>query len=122
MSHCELRDTDAIDWSHPVDRMEPEEEPHSELAEALKAVVLWLVRNDNDPPAHIGARCLVLSVALGIDGISYAEIGRRCGITREAVRLMSKELEDKYGLRSSNSRSDETRRRCQEARQGSLDI
>lgn len=122
MSHYQIRDTDAADWRHPVDHMEPEEDPTSELAEALKAVVLWLVRNDNDLPSHIGARCIVLSVALGIDGMSYAEIGRRAGITREAVRLMAKELEDNYGLRSSNSRSDSTRKRCQEARQESLGL
>jgi hypothetical protein len=122
MGHYQIRDTDAADWRHPVDHMEPEEDPTSELAEALKAVVLWLVRNDNDLPSHIGARCIVLSVALGIDGISYAEIGRRAGITREAVRLMAKELEDNYGLRSSNSRSDSTRKRCQEARQESLGL
>ena len=122
MSHYQIRDTDAADWRHPVDHMEPEEDPTSELAEALKAVVLWLVRNDNDLPSHIGARCIVLSVALGIDGISYAEIGRRAGITREAVRLMAKELEDNYGLRSSNSRSDSTRKRCQEARQELLGL
>lgn len=122
MSHYPIRDSDAADWRHPVDHIEPEEDPINKTAEALKAVVLWLVRNDNDLPSHIGARCLVLSVALGIDCIPYAEIGRRAGITREAVRLMARELEDTYGLRSSNSRSDSTRRRCQEARQESLGL
>jgi len=122
MSHYELRDNDAADWRHPVDHIEPEECPVSKTAEALRNVVCWLVRNDNDEATHIGARCLVLSVALGIDAITYAEIGRRCGVTREAVRLMAKELETTYGLRSSNARSDSTRRRCKEARQGVLGV
>jgi hypothetical protein len=122
MSHYQIRDSDAADWRHPVDHIEPEEDPINKTAEALKAVVLWLVRSENDKPKHIGARCLVLSVALGIDGIPYAEIGRRCDLTREAVRLMAKELEDTYGLRSSNSRSDTTRRRCKETRQSQLDV
>ena len=122
MSQYQLRDTDAADWRHPVEHIEPEECPVSKTAEALRNVVCWLVRNDNDEPTHIGARCMVLSVALGIDAITYAEIGRRCGITREAVRLMAKELETTYGLRSSNARSDTTRRRCRVARQCVLGI
>jgi hypothetical protein len=122
MSHCKLRDTDAIDWSHPVDDIEPIECERSALAEVLRNIVCWLVRTDNDEATHIGARCLVLDVALGIDAITYAEIGRRCGITREAVRLMAKELETKYGLRSSNARSDMTRKRCKDARQGVLGL
>ena len=122
MSHYQLRDTDAADWRHPVEHIEPEEDATSKTAEALRAVVLWMVRTDNDEPTHIGARCMVLSVALGIDSITYAEIGRRCGITREAVRLMANELEQAYGLRSSNARSDTTRRRCKVARQGVLGL
>lgn len=109
-----IRDHDAADYSHPVDHIEPQRNERSDLADALVQIVCWTLKNKK--PTHIGARVLVLSNALNIDGASFASIGRETGLTREAIRLMARELENEFGLRPSNSRSDATRRRCRNAR------
>lgn len=109
-----IRDHDAADYSHPVDHIEPQRNERSDLADAIVQIVCWTLKNKN--PTHIGARVLVLSNALNIDSASFASIGRETGLTREAIRLMARELENEFGLRPSNSRSDATRRRCRNAR------
>ena len=114
MSHYQIRDSDAATNHHPVDDMEPIECERSMLAEALVRVVHWTIKTDE--PTHIGARVMVLANALSIDNVSYADIGRECGISREGVRLMAKELETQFGLRAANSRSDTTRGRCRASR------
>ena len=114
MSHYQIRDSDASTNHHPVDDMEPIEDPRHALAEAFVMVVCWTIKTDD--PTHIGARVMVLANALSIDNVSYADIGRECGISREGVRLMAKELETQFGLRATNSRSDTTRSRCRAAR------
>ena len=100
--------------THPADHIEPQRNERSDLADALVQIVCWTLKNKK--PTHIGARVLVLSNALNIDSASFASIGREAGLTREAVRLMARELEDEFGLRPNNSRSDATRRRCRQAR------
>jgi hypothetical protein len=109
-----IREHDAADHLHPVDHIEPRRNERSDLADALVQIVCWTLKNKK--PTHIGARVLVLSNALNIDGASFASIGRETGLTREAIRLMARELENQFGLRPSNSRSDTTRRRCRNAR------
>jgi hypothetical protein len=112
-----IREHDAAEYSHPVDHIEPQRNERNEridLADAMMILVCWMTKNKN--PIHIGARVLVLSNALNIDSASFASIGRDTGLTREAVRLMARELENEFGLRPNNSRSDATRRRCREAR------
>ena len=109
-----IREHDAADYSHPVDRIEPRRNERSDLADALVQIVCWTLKNKR--PTHIGARVLVLSNALNIDNASFASIGRETGLTREAIRLMARELENEFGLRPNNSRSDTTRRRCRDAR------
>ena len=118
MSHYPIRESDAIDDRHPVEHIEPEECPRSKTAEALMRIMFWF--NRSTIPSHIGARVMVLSVALGIDDSTWADIARECGITREAVRLMAKEIEDEFNLRTANARTDTTRRNCAKARQGFL--
>ena len=109
-----IREHDAADHLHPVDHIEPQRNERSDLADALVQIVCWTLKNKK--PTHIGARVLVLSNALNIDSASFASIGRETGLTREAIRLMARELENEFGLRPSNSRSDATRRRCRNAR------
>jgi len=108
-----IRETDALDYRHPVDYIEPEIQERSEQADALLAVVFWMMRTGTTAkvqvPAHMGARVWVLAVALGVESLSWAEIGRRCGLSREGVRLMAKELENEFGLRSINARTDQAR-------------
>lgn len=109
-----IREHDAADYSHPVDHIEPRPNERTDLADVMMVLVCWMTKNKN--PIHIGARALVLSNALNIDSASFASIGRETGLTREAVRLMARELENEFGLRPNNSRSDATRRRCRNAR------
>ena len=109
-----IREHDAADHLHPVDHIEPRRNERSDLADVMVVLVCWMTKNKN--PIHIGARALVLSNALNIDSASFARIGRETGLTREAVRLMARELENEFGLRPNNSRSDATRRRCRSAR------
>lgn len=112
-----LRDDDAAVDDHPVDHMEPIEDERGGLADALVRIVLWMHSSREAP--NVGARAMVLAIALNLDienVASYASIARSAGLTREAVRLMAKELEIEFGLRSNNSRTDATRRRCKEAR------
>lgn len=118
MNHYQIRETDAATNHHPVDDMEPEQDTRGDLAEALTHIVLWI--HTSKEAELIGARALVLATALNLDvdtNTSYSNIGRVCGCSREAVRLMAKELETRFGLRSHFSRSDKTRRRCKAARE-----
>ena len=123
MGHYPIRDDDAATWEHPVDIIEPQDDPPPLLAEALRHVVLWMNRSRN--PSKVGARAMVLGQALDLDingMITYADIAEASGLSREAVRQMARELEDRFGLRSYNSRSDETRRKCSAARQSYLNL
>ena len=107
----QFKDIDAVDYAHPVDHIEPVgDEYRADLQEALRVIVCWSLKSNQ--AQHVGARMLVLANSLGVEPTSFAEIARRSDLTREAVRLMARELEDKFGLRPSNSRTDETRRRC----------
>jgi len=117
-----LRDADAAVEDHPVDHMEPLPDERGDLADALVRVVLWM--HSSKEAANVGARAMVLAVALNLDlehVASYASIARSAGLTREAVRLMAKELETEFGLRSTNSRTDQTRRRCRDSRKRVVD-
>jgi len=120
MSHCQLRETDAIDDRHPVDFIEPIEPSEPPGAEIIRAIVHWLSSQKTTDfdltPSHMGARVMVLRVALGFDSQSWADIGRRCDISREGVRLMAKELERNFGLRAVNARSDSARAASRRAR------
>ena len=102
MHHFKIREGDAIDDRHPVDHIEPIETETSKAAGAMMRLLFWF--NKSTVPSHIGARVLVLSVALGIDDRTWASIANECGVTREAVRLMAKEVEDEFNLRSCNAR------------------
>ena len=115
MSHCELRDTDAIDWSHPVDRMEPEENPRMEFADTQCRLVVWLMTGG--APNKIGARVMVLATALNLtEGtVTEADIAKSCGITRSAVSLISIELADQFNIKSYNLRPERTRTTCSKA-------
>lgn len=119
MRTYQIREDDAIDDRHPVEHIEPVESETSEAAHAMMRLVFWF--NKSTVPAHVGARVLVLSVALGIDDRTWADIARECDVTREAIRLMAKELENEFNLRSCNARTDSTRRACKRARQGYLE-
>jgi alkylated DNA nucleotide flippase Atl1 len=113
----ELRGSDAAVIDDPVDHMEPIEDEPRELNDALMRIVLWM--HSSKEAANIGARAMVLAVSLNIDlehVASYASIARSAGLTREAVRLMAKELEVEFGLRTRNSRTDATRQRCKDSR------
>ena len=114
MSHYQIRETDAIDTRHPVDFIEPIEQQPSREAEALLKIIIWMTKVDI--PTHIAARVKTLSVSLGADSSTWADIARECDVTREAVRLMSKDLEEMFGLRSCNARSDATREQCKQSR------
>ena len=120
-THVQIRESDAVDYRHPVDYIEPETQERSESADVIMSVLFWLMRHNTTAktqvPAHMGARVWVLSVALGVESISWAEIGRRCGLTREGVRLMAKELESEFGLRAVNARTDDTRSASRRARE-----
>ena len=119
MRTYQIREDDAIDDRHPVEHIEPVESETSEAAHAIMRLVFWF--NKSTVPSHVGARVLVLSVALGIDDRTWADIARECDVTREAIRLMAKELENEFNLRSCNARTDSTRRACKRARQGYLE-
>ena len=120
-THIPVQDNHAIDDRHPVDYIEPKEQERSEQSEIIMSILFWMLRHDTTAktqvPAHMGARVWVLSVALGVESISWAEIGRRCGLTREGVRLMAKELESEFGLRAVNARTEPTRRASRRARE-----
>ena len=116
-----INESDLIDDRHPVEYIEPlEQSVASKQSEIIMAIIHWMLKQDTTPkeeiPLHIAARVMVLSVALNIDSTSYACIGRATGLTREAIRLMARELEDDFGLRSSNARSDDARRAAKRAR------
>lgn len=107
-----------MDHRHPVDFIEPIESSTSREAEALLHVLLWV--NKVDTPSHIAARVKTLLVSLGADDSTWVKIAEDCEITREAVRLMSKELEQQFGLRSCNARTDQARASCKRARKSVL--
>jgi hypothetical protein len=99
-------------FHHPVDDIEPIESPQSALAEALVRIVIW--QTTGISAGGIAARTLVLSESLSLNpkALTWAEIAEHTGITRQAVDLMARELEDQFKLRSNNARNDTTRERC----------
>lgn len=109
-----IKPDDALVEMHPVNTIEPIENETSREAEALVHVLMWITKVSI--PTHISARAKTLLVALGKDSTSWAEIARQSDITREAVRLMAKELERDFGLRSCNSRRNGTRAKCRRSR------
>ena len=108
----QIQDYDAPYYHHPVEDIEPEEAPHSELAESLVRLVVWQINGTSI--GSIAARTLVLAecLLLGEKSLSWAEIAEHTGMTRAAIQLMAKELEDQFLIRSHNSRTDQTRERC----------
>ena len=115
-----INENDLVDDRHPVDHIEPPKQSvASKQSEIILAIIHWMLKQDTTPkesiPLHIAARVMVLSVALNIDSTSYAEIGRATNLSREAVRLMAKELEVDFGLRSGNAR-EKARRAARRAR------
>jgi hypothetical protein len=108
----ELRDSDAAVIDDPVDHMEPIEDERGGLADALVRIVAWQLTG---PQVNkIGARAMVLATALGIGAksMTWEDIARASGVTRSAVSLMAMELEDQFGLKSTNTRTERTRKRC----------
>tara|TARA_R110000744_G_scaffold90984_1_gene176578 strand:- start:41 stop:436 length:396 start_codon:yes stop_codon:yes gene_type:complete len=114
----ELWEQDLSTNDHPVDSIEPqgraEDEVRDSLRVALREVITWIERSPE--ASSIISRVKVLSNALGIQERSFAKIARDVGLSREGVRLMSKDLELKFNLRPSNSRSDSTRNKCKMSR------
>ena len=108
----QIQDYDAPYEHHPVDDIEPIEAPRSELAESLVRLVVWQINATS--VNSIAARTIVLSqcLLLGEKSLSWAEIAEYTGMTRAAIQLMAKELEDQFLIRSHNSRTDQTRERC----------
>ena len=108
----ELRDSDAAVIDDPVDHMEPIEDERGGLADALVRIVAWQLTG---PQVNkIGARAMVLATALGIGAksMTWEDIAIASGVTRSAVSLMAMELEDQFGLKSTNTRTERTRKRC----------
>jgi hypothetical protein len=108
----ELRGSDAAVIDDPVDHMEPIEDERGGLADALVRIVAWQLTG---PQVNkIGARAMVLATALGIGAksMTWEDIARASGVTRSAVSLMAMELEDQFGLKSTNTRTERTRKRC----------
>lgn len=118
MSRVELLECDLAYDDHPVDKIEPIQELNderlAELSSALVEILHWMTKRKS--MKNVAARALVLASALQVRSNTFAEIGRATGISREGVRLMAREVEKKFGVRSCNNRGDETRRRCRESR------
>ena len=110
MSHYQIRESDAATNHHPVDDMEPIEDPRHDLAEAWVRVAAWFGKSKD-------AKVLVLQCGLGIlpGTVTYEDIAKASGLTRSAVSLIGKELEDQFGLSTYNRRTKRTRERCRQA-------
>ena len=118
--HYEIQDYDAPSPS-PYDLEQPSAEYRPETAEALRMLLVWICGARS--AATIGARALLLSNLMGIEhqfNKNYSTIAEAAGISREAVRLYSKGLEDFAGIRTSLSRSDGTRKACKRAQLRSI--
>ena len=119
-SHYEIQDFDGSTPS-PYDVEEPSAEYRPDTAEALRMLLAWMLGARS--AATIGARALLLSNVMGIEhqfNKNYSTIAEAAGISREAVRLYSKGLEDFAGIRTSLSRSDGTRKACKRAQLRSI--
>ena len=111
-NHYPIRDDDAATSHHPVDDMEPAPDTRGDLAEALVRVVVWQISGGS--PNKIAARTMLLATALrlGTNALTYEDIAQATGITRGGVQLMAKELEDQFGIKTHNARTEGTRKRC----------
>lgn len=111
-THYQIRDDDAATSHHPVDDMEPIDDTRGDLADALVRVVVWQISGGSI--SKIAARTMLLATALdiGANNLTYEDIASACGITRGGVQLMAIEIEDQFGIKTRNSRKQETRTRC----------
>jgi hypothetical protein len=119
VSRAEILPCDLAQDDHPVDKIEPlpeevRDERIAELSTALVEILHWMTKRKS--PRHIAARALVLANALHVQNNSFADIGRATEISREGVRLMAREIEERFGVRSCNNRGDDTRRKCRKSR------
>ena len=115
LGHYELHEYDA--HTSPYD-IEEEKEPYREdTAEALRMLLAWMLGAKT--AATIGARALLLSNIVGISheqNRNYSTIAEAAGISREAVRLYSEQIEQFAGIRTALSRTDGTRKACMRSR------
>ena len=114
-SQHQIRDNDWVDRTHPAEIIEPVETTHHDLSGALLRIVIWQISGISIE--SIAARTLVLSetLSLNIRPLTWAEIAEHTGLTRAAVQLMAKELEDQFSLKSHNARNETTRKKCKQA-------
>lgn len=112
---CQIQNYDAPYNHHPVEDIEPDEIEQSKLGESLVRVIIWVISGVSTN--GIAARALVLSECLGLNSqaLTWAEVADNTELTRSAVQLMAKELEEQFGLRSANARNNETREKCKQA-------
>ena len=110
MNHYQIRDSDAATYHHPVDDMEPIEDPRHELAESWVRVAAWFGQSKD-------AKVLILQCGLGIlpGTVKYEDIAKISGLTRSAIQLIAKELEEQFGLSTYNRRTERNRQRCRTA-------
>lgn len=101
---------------HPVDDIEPIEPEHSELAESLVRLIVWILSAQS--VQGIAARSMTLGETLGIQepSLNWSEIGDVCGVTREVVRQNAVDLEEIFQLRAQNRRTELTREHCRLSR------
>ena len=119
LGHYELQDYDQHNTS-PYD-IEQDQPYREDTAEALRMMLSWVLGCKT--AQTIGARALLLSSLIGIEhemNKNYSTIAEAAGITREAVRLYAKALEDFAGIRTALSRKDSTRKACRRARLRSI--
>jgi len=115
ISHYELQDYDQYTSPHDI---EEQDQPYrQDTAEALRMLLAWMLAAKT--AATIGARALLLSNIVGISheqNRNYSTIAEAAGISREAVRLYSEQIEQFAGIRTALSRTDSTRKACRRSR------
>ncbi len=115
MNHYQIRDSDAATNHHPVDDIEPIEDPRHALADAWIRVAAW--QGSTMTKSAMSARVMMLMCGLRIlpKDYTYEDIAKASGLTRAAISLIGQELEDQFGLSTYNRRTERNRERCRKA-------
>lgn len=99
-------------YDDPVDTLEPVKFECTFFAGIMQRLIVWVAIGGS--PNKIAARHMVLSMSLGIslgDEInSLSDIADYTGLSRSAISLMCKELDEQFGLSNYNRRKNYTPR------------
>lgn len=96
-SSRQIVETDHVDFTHPGDHIEPEENNYDLLAAALRSILVWVSEARTTRGGK--ARLMLLNEALSIGPRrTMAEIARVSGVSKSTISDNATELRERLGL------------------------